>query len=1548
MDGGSRSGGCSRRLLELSMPRASRLAPDASSSSNSSSRRSTSASRRRGRWYEEFRAEVENTDGIPTCGSSRPSMWEPHAEYDQGLTVEVGRENLRVYPPTNFRAPPRSAELPDEELELEYVYGYSGNLHNHIHALDVNKVAYCAAAVAVVMDVQTNTQTIFRGHDQRVTCLAINREKELAATGQGELKSSGSCFCCIWRVADCSEVSRLHVAASRFDAIEWSQDGQLLFACTSRAVSEDALGQQERRYEESVNIWNYTAVGIPLVKTFILSEQVMGMRAHYSDCTRCAVYGAGHLTFFSYNPENADALRIWTPRWGASGPPQAVLCSVYMPVVGEEEDYSLVIGTSAGEIFVLQGEEVRMRVQHSTSPVTFLQSTPSSICCGGIDGRLCFLNPTSLKPFVYFEMRQAFSMLDSTEDANMCDAAVLVFILDGPRMTGSIVVGTDRNGLWLCNFVGSPQTLDVKPLTLFPGGKVCGLDSNPARSEEVAVATSHGVVRFFDAAEKTVDFRRPFVCDQDSCGGISCLAFDRAGLLLAIGCTFGRLLLISTPFSQPAEDGTRACNTQELTNTAVSEACVTALQWSSNVDWLVVGTADARVYLYCVAIDHVIDEAPDGPPRVEVQTVILSSPKVLDGNVSAVTSLQFSVNGDWVMSNSADNKILFWEMSTGRLEKSGHVVRDVVWYGQGESQDTDEDGSTIAQTSWRSPLGWPVAGLWPSSIHGNSRAAGNEVEREVLSVQSSPSSALCAFGDGLSRVSLVRFPAIGPDTKVKSYRGHCSSVTNVRWTSDDTMFSTAGDDGVMLQWRLTAAKCTSKVADCHPYSRSARTIVSRGQNSAQTAAALEAAIGKLKVQAPRKTPLQSRGSHASMPIPSSAYSQSSASASSFQRGHYKQQNPFEVPRSHGRNASLDRQNSNASLSSSRAPSPSRQSRSSIHAHSVTRNRPTSPPRNRPTSPRRATQETNSSRSQSPYPRSRSVMAGIHSFGQTKTPDSSRPPRKSGAMTCIPLSSPLDQSTDGRQFSTSDQPSSPRGSRSPGRSPSSSRRLSSTSPRRGAGQSQEHFTDAPRPVHMITRATQTEQRSTQTVSREDQAIDQPFRQGVQDILDAVTHTAESDESAATVDKGTATNTIVPLTKGQDDAHERRDVDSCDDLTASGGCRMPANIQIGGLARAAVIYAPESNGLASSACNSATVSTGDPSVTTVTSTNSHAVSSASGQAVDIIPRLEVTRSHSGPTVLHRRPSGTGSLLAAVATDAGAQHTPLQALLAGNSAFGGASSVPVPQVVKRCAPTSDKCHELAQPPQLSVRPGPSRLQRSSSGSATPLSARGVATQLQPAATQGIATARVIRSSLDSSVPPSARASLAAASHVLGTHIAQRSPTSTLETPFTSHTFAGQRVSSSERANPPTAIAPSTTQKTAARQVVVRPLVHITDARHTEDSATATAPPKMVARTPSEERLLQMYRGQRARAQGTLIDTELGRHGSASRSPSPTSYPVHSIGCSELIAADRRWSLTPRSTMQGAPRVTSHIGATQSVAHAATRALASAQSGSIGHIAQ
>jgi len=144
------------------------------------------------------------------------------------------------------------------------------------------------------------------------------------------------------------------------------------------------------------------------------------------------------------------------------------------------------------------------------------------------------------------------------------------------------------------------------------------------------------------------------------------------------------------------------------------------------------------------------------------------------GNSSYLTHFDWDRRGEMIQTNSGAREHLLFEAPSGkRKTMSLGAITRVDW------------------STFTCVIGPTVRGVFPpftdvTDVNATSRTRDYK---------------LIATGDDFGQVKLFQYPVLQKGARARVYRGHCSHVTNVRWTPDDkTLLSTGGMDTTLLVW----------------------------------------------------------------------------------------------------------------------------------------------------------------------------------------------------------------------------------------------------------------------------------------------------------------------------------------------------------------------------------------------------------------------------------------------------------------------------------------------------------------------------------------------------------------------------------------------------------------------------------------------------------------------------------------------------------------------------------------------------------------------------
>mmetsp|Transcript_34583 Transcript_34583/g.25719 ORF Transcript_34583/g.25719 Transcript_34583/m.25719 type:complete len:202 (-) Transcript_34583:38-643(-) len=194
---------------------------------------------------------------------------------------------------------------------------------------------------------------------------------------------------------------------------------------------------------------------------------------------------------------------------------------------------------------------------------------------------------------------------------------------------------------------------------------------------------------------------------------------------------------------------------------SISKLWVQDLKFSPDSQTLAVSSHDGKIHIYAI-------------PK-------LSKVCTLHASRSAVTHLDWSLDGQHLHTNDTSYEVLYYNVPNKKQDTSGASnLCNEVWQ------------------TWTLPLGWPVQGIWDPAIDGS------DINAVCRSNQPHPDGYhLLASADDFSKVKLYRYPSMMEMSQSLVGKGHSSHVTNVVFSHDDKkLFSLGGNDTCLFQWSI--------------------------------------------------------------------------------------------------------------------------------------------------------------------------------------------------------------------------------------------------------------------------------------------------------------------------------------------------------------------------------------------------------------------------------------------------------------------------------------------------------------------------------------------------------------------------------------------------------------------------------------------------------------------------------------------------------------------------------------------------------------------------
>uniref|UniRef100_A0A672RF57 HELP domain-containing protein n=1 Tax=Sinocyclocheilus grahami TaxID=75366 RepID=A0A672RF57_SINGR len=282
----------------------------------------------------------------------------------------------------------------------------------------------------------------------------------------------------------------------------------------------------------------------------------------------------------------------------------------------------------------------------------------------------------------------------------------------------TVLIGTTKNYVLQGNLDG-----EFIPITQSHTDELWGLTVHPLKHQFLTCGHDKHVC-LWDSASHQPIWTKTLEDAAQSAG------FHPSGATVAIGTQTGRWLVLDTESKDLVTVHTDG-NEQ-----------LSVMRFSPDGHFLVIGSHDNYIYIYAVA--------ENGKKYSRVGKC--------SGHSSFITHLDWSVDSQYLVSNSGDYEILYWIPSVCKQVVSVETTRDIEW------------------ASFTCTLGFHVFGLWPDGSDGT----------DINAVCSSNAKRLLVTGDDFGKVHLFSFPCSQSRAPSHIYCGHSSHVTNVNFLHDDS------------------------------------------------------------------------------------------------------------------------------------------------------------------------------------------------------------------------------------------------------------------------------------------------------------------------------------------------------------------------------------------------------------------------------------------------------------------------------------------------------------------------------------------------------------------------------------------------------------------------------------------------------------------------------------------------------------------------------------------------------------------------------------------
>ncbi|XP_075248370.1 echinoderm microtubule-associated protein-like 2 isoform X2 [Convolutriloba macropyga] len=643
-------------------------------------------------------------------------------------------------------------ELPEEELSVEWVFGYRGkDCRNNLHVVSTGEVCYFTAAIAVLYNTTELTQRHYVEHSAEIKSMALHPDKITLATGQGmgimdnSLMDNYLPHIRVW-----NSINLETLAVIGEDLFTKSINN----VCFSKMDGGYHLCAIDESAEHLITIWDWKQDPIiPLAQQHTYLESVVALEYHPS-ANMVVTCSKENLTFWNIEEQTSEhnsrrnpsdsyddgvklmnqegstfhKLRLFkrSATFDLVEKPKQVTSVVFLP------DSSLVSGDSNGNLIMWDLYSCRIL----------------RVCKAALDGPVSSIVYNTLTDtlFIGGVHSPLLLQMDPNTFTRVSSNNGIVDVVGGIRTmafdpAGNIYIGTTKN----CILTSEKDHTNFTFASMGHSRELWGLCVDGER-EKFLTCGSDRLLIYWNKRQaewyKEVDY------------GCVSAAFHPIYSLLAVGTDAGRWFALNT-------------STRDIiTMHADSKDQFNCMTFSPNGKRLAIGAQDSGIYIYR------LDEQDNGAIRFSKMGKCI-------GHTSYVTHLDWSVDSQVLRSNSGNHELLYWSVNYCKQLVNSDVTANTEW----ASSTCTLDFTTI--------------GIWPEGYEGS----------EINSTDVSCDQNLVATGDDSHLVKIFNYPSFLPKAQFRCGFGHGSHVSRVRFLPPDgkNLVSTGGIDSSIILWSTSAS-----------------------------------------------------------------------------------------------------------------------------------------------------------------------------------------------------------------------------------------------------------------------------------------------------------------------------------------------------------------------------------------------------------------------------------------------------------------------------------------------------------------------------------------------------------------------------------------------------------------------------------------------------------------------------------------------------------------------------------------------------------------------